>query len=297
MNVDRYFDYEYRLECEDRQSRGGYVHSLTREVLARWTHENRESLIEIRELDLKIRQIRARASGSGVALAVARERALSIECARSRLVSLHEAIGHANGRIRDIELGIGAQQSSNSALERDHARECARRLSRAVDHARALDRAVMVCRALGYVPPSYCRRSEELIKALQQARRCAPDDLAHDRDRMPAIYIDGALVIAHGIKYDLDGASWKSPTRSRRRERITARDVSRLAQRLVFMAAWLLPLEVRGRYIEEYCCELREIADSDRGLSGQLAYVSRLLVGSLPMRVALLTPRRKKALP
>ena len=293
MNIDQYLDHEYGREAP-LGSRGYPCSPLMRIALAKWMSDI-EAVRRNRELGLAIAQIRARASESGVALTVAQERVFAIECSRNRLANLDEAISRAYSRVRDIELGIGTEHGSNSAIKRNRARECARRLSQVVDRARALDRAVMICQVIGYAPASCLRRSAELIRALKCARRCAPDDLVHDRERMPAAHIDDALVVAYNITHDLRGASIASPIKAIRRERITKRDVSLMAQRLVSMAALLLPRAVQDRYLEEYFCELREIADGGKGLSGQLVYVSRLLVGSLPMRVALLTPREKRA--
>jgi hypothetical protein len=290
VNADRYFAHEYEREREDRRDHRRLAPSPLMSIALTRSTSFLDENSQNRYLYFAIRQFRDRASGLGIAIALSRERSLSIECARSRLATLHEAIGHAYGRIRDIE-------TDSSALERDQDRKCARRLSRATDHACALDRAVIVCRALGYAPASCRKRNAELIRALEWARRCAPDDLVHDRERTPAVYIDAALAIAHGIRYDLIAADRTRPPGAMRRERVMAQDVSPLAQRLAFMAAGLLPSAVRGRYLEEYCCELREITNGGGGLAGQLAYVSRLLIGSLPMRAALLSPRRKKALP
>jgi len=67
------------------------------------------------------------------------------------------------------------------------------------------------------------------------------------------------------------------------------------AERLVLMAAWLLPAPDRARFGEEYRAELWEIAQSGVGCRQQLGYALRQLVRAVPLRFAVLAPGRSKA--
>lgn len=70
-----------------------------------------------------------------------------------------------------------------------------------------------------------------------------------------------------------------------------------MAGRLVGVAARLLPAADRARYGEEYRSELWDLASADAGRRAQLGYAFRQLLAAVPLRAAVLTPRRKNACP
>jgi hypothetical protein len=67
------------------------------------------------------------------------------------------------------------------------------------------------------------------------------------------------------------------------------------AARLVTVAARLLPAGSRARYAEEFRSELWDLAAAGAGRCGQVRYAARQLVCAGPLRLVMLTPRRKKA--
>ena len=69
------------------------------------------------------------------------------------------------------------------------------------------------------------------------------------------------------------------------------------AGRLAALAVWLLPARERARYGAEYRSELHDLAAAGADRRQQLAYAARLLVRAVPLRVAVLEPRRGKASP
>ena len=87
------------------------------------------------------------------------------------------------------------------------------------------------------------------------------------------------------------------PSDARSGERVQARRVAPSAGRLAAVAAWLLPAGERARYGEEYRSELHDLAGAGAGRRQQLAYAVRLLVRAMPLRLAVLAPRRGKASP
>jgi len=69
------------------------------------------------------------------------------------------------------------------------------------------------------------------------------------------------------------------------------------ASRLAGLAVWLLPADGRARYSEEFACELWEMANHGAGRRAQLAFAIQLLSHAAPLRMAVLSPRRKGAAP
>ena len=69
------------------------------------------------------------------------------------------------------------------------------------------------------------------------------------------------------------------------------------AERLIAGAARLLPAANQARYREEYHSELWEMAAAGADRHLQLAYAIRQVIRTIPLRVAVLAPRRRGARP
>lgn len=78
---------------------------------------------------------------------------------------------------------------------------------------------------------------------------------------------------------------------------LEARCITRPAGRLVAIATRLLPAANRARYFEEYQSELWEIANSGGSRRKQFWYASRQFLRVVPLRGAVLAPRKRKASP
>jgi hypothetical protein len=72
---------------------------------------------------------------------------------------------------------------------------------------------------------------------------------------------------------------------------------SRPANGLTKAAARVLPASDRARYAEEFSAELHDLALSGAGPLGQMLYGLRQVRGTLGLRIALQSPRRKGATP
>jgi hypothetical protein len=69
------------------------------------------------------------------------------------------------------------------------------------------------------------------------------------------------------------------------------------ASGLAAAAAFLLPATHRGRFLEEYRCELWDLAESGAGRLRQVICAFRQLRSAIPLRAAVLSPRRRNAAP
>jgi hypothetical protein len=76
-----------------------------------------------------------------------------------------------------------------------------------------------------------------------------------------------------------------------------ARQVVPLAAGLLAVASCLLPAGDRARYAEEYRSEQWDLAQSGAGRLRQLRYALHQLLGALPLRFVLRSPRRRGAAP
>jgi hypothetical protein len=80
-------------------------------------------------------------------------------------------------------------------------------------------------------------------------------------------------------------------------EQRTDRRVAVSATHLLTAAVRLLPAAERARYAEEYCSELRELAQAGAGRIAQLRYALRQLRNAPSMGLAVRSPRRRSAAP
>lgn len=69
------------------------------------------------------------------------------------------------------------------------------------------------------------------------------------------------------------------------------------ARRLVTIAASLLPDKDRARFCEEYRSELWDLASAGATRRRQLGYAFRQLLRTVPLRAAVLSPRRRRTGP
>jgi hypothetical protein len=95
----------------------------------------------------------------------------------------------------------------------------------------------------------------------------------------------------------LDYPQQKVPGRSMAGPDLLVVNIATMAGWLVSAAAWLLPTADRTRYYEEYRSELWELAAAETTPRQQMQYALRQLGYALPLRFAVLSPRRKKASP
>ena len=171
----------------------------------------------------------------------------------------------------------------------DLARVLVCNLASDLDLARARARVLAGDRARVRVLSRVLARARVLAQAI--ARDFDPDrdrDFARDLDLV--LDLDRALVLV----LDLDRAQRTAAVASgwRRGKRQSA-----TAQRLLAAGAWVLPVDARSRYGEEFGSELAEIALAGGGRFTQLAYAARVIVSSARLRTALVSPQRQGAVP
>jgi hypothetical protein len=177
---------------------------------------------------------------------------------------------------------------------RDFARDLARDLDR--DRDRDLDRARDLVFALNHA----------LNHALAPTRAPAPDfafAFALDLERVlnracpRNSALDSALDLARQLARDIDLARARREGEPAGLRRARAGQAAPSTGRLLAAAARLLPPADRGRYTEEFQCELSDLVAAGAGRRAQLAYAIRLLGVVWPLRAELRAPRRERAAP
>jgi hypothetical protein len=186
---------------------------------------------------------------------------------------------------------------------------------RSLARADARDDALAIKRALART--AACPRCDGLPFELANARHLAGTlararNLADARDRARTltytlIYIRGHhpavgrdLADAHGRASDLarDLDRFRDAEGGGKSENCArSGHVASSARRLVTMTSWLLPASDRARYRREYRSELWDLAAAGTGHHQQIQYAARLLLRVAPLRLAVLSPRQRKASP
>jgi len=90
-------------------------------------------------------------------------------------------------------------------------------------------------------------------------------------------------------------AGWELSRSMQARQGPNARRVAAPAKELVAVASRLLPVAERARYLEEYRSELRDLAAAGAGCCRQAGYGARQVLSAMPLRSAVLAPRRGRA--
>jgi hypothetical protein len=192
-------------------------------------------------------------------------------------------------RARDLDLALG--RAVSFTLGHDLARALARDLDRARDLASDL--------AAPRTFPGGGARG--LARDLTEARNAATD-LARALADGSALARGRATALAEDLSHDLKRARVivglaPQPDGDKALQGRPAVHVAAPAVRLVAGAARLLPAADRPRYREEYHNELWEMAATGAGRRQQLAYAIRQVLRIMPLRFAVLTPRRRGARP
>lgn len=220
------------------------------------------------------------ASARGHVLAYAPVLARDLASARDALarVTVADDLAHNLGRNLDAVLALARDldraRAPDLALYGDLARNLARDLDRARDlaHDLALD----------------LDRARDLARDL--ARALVEGDLA--RVLAAARVLDAARSTARDLAHDLDRVGFRADAAARWRRPVR---VTPPAWRLAAAAGWLLPVAARARYREEYHCELWDLAATGAGRGQQIGCAVRQLRCAVPLRFAVLAPRRRKA--
>ncbi len=90
-------------------------------------------------------------------------------------------------------------------------------------------------------------------------------------------------------------AGWAHSRSGEARQGRNARRVAAPAKKLVAVASRLLPVAERARYLEEYRSELWDLAAAGAGCCRQVGYGARQVLSAMPLRSAVLAPRRRGA--
>lgn len=238
-------------------------------------------------------RMRAGALSSASALAAAEALASDVDHASALAAALAsrtslELVG-TRSLARDIDVVLVRGRELASALAREvaSARACADASARAAAEARTIAggadidaEADIENLAAAEAAAEALAAGEGLAGALATAR-----DLAT------------ALMLTVDQVAELSGSERSVPPSAGSRRRVKARRVAPSACRLAAAAAWLLPARDQARYSEEWRSELHDLAAAGAGRHRQLGYAVRLLVRAVPLRWAVLAPRREETSP
>jgi hypothetical protein len=120
-------------------------------------------------------------------------------------------------------------------------------------------------------------------------------NLARDLDRIRVLVDDLDLRLAPNLRLDVEAISDLAHGDGAIRDRHDVSQVAPMAGRLVVIAARLLPVRERARYVDEFKSELWEIAHASGALRPQLIYAARLVMSAGHLRAELRVPRRRGA--
>ena len=206
---------------------------------------------------------------------------------------MHARARHAGPR--DIASALAHADSRDIAGALVGARNIVGNLVHAMNTARDLATDLDLARDIAAELTLAAARADDLALYLGRGGADLARDLATNLLRARDLATN--LLRAQDQAVEPGGEDRGVPSDARSRERARTRRVAPSACRLVAVAAWLLPAGERVRYGEEYRSELHDLVGAGAGRRKQLGHAVRLVVRSVPLRLAVLAPRREKASP
>jgi hypothetical protein len=221
----------------------------------------------------------------------------------ARFGSLSRHLAHHLARLRNLAYDVDA--GLDPGRTRAQANDLAKGLARTRDQANDLAKGLARTNAHDPELASCLERARDYASRVASAMSAArdlhrPNDIVEVCDR--ASRLAGACAGVSMLAYDLaiqlhSEAQPATAIADDEGEGRLARRIAPLAGRLVTAAAQMLPAADRSRFAAEYRSELWHLAAADEGRWKQLKYAARQLTRAVPLRLALVAARGRKATP